>query len=220
MGLNISTASAGGSFLDIVRFDARAGRIFRNDRQDGVTESSELKAFKAVMDMENIEVGWLLFAAGMAPVMVLVPLGEPMPPRPNEDAKQGFRMVMKLDTASAGGMNPIREMAGTSKALVGAISALHDHYLAGLAANPGKLPVVALTGTIPVESGSGAKKSTNYSPVFAITGWVSRPATLVASPRDQAPVSAPAAAPAARAPATGSRIAPPPAAAVGADDFG
>lgn len=176
MALGIDTGSAGGNFLDVASYDARAGRAFRNDRVDGVTEKTDIsRTFKAVFDMENIEVGWLMFAAGTAPAMVLVPLGTAMPPKPSEDFKQGFRLVLKLDAASAGGMNAIREMAGTSKALVNSISKLHDDYLAGLPANPGKLPVVILKDTIPVESGSGTRKSTNYSPVWAITGWAPRP---------------------------------------------
>jgi len=35
-----------------------------------------------------------------------------------------------------------------------------------------------LDDTIPIESGSGAKKSTNYQPVFQIIGWVKRPSGL------------------------------------------
>ena len=223
MGLNINTDMApAGNFLAVAKYDARAGRVFRSDRTpDGVTENIDITMigdtkFSAIMDLAHVEIGWLMFARGAAPIMALVPLGEPMPTRPHEEAKQGFRIVMKLSTKAADGQDQIRELAGSSKALVASISKLHDDYLIGLVAHPGKLPVVTLDETKAVESGSGANRSKNYAPIWTISGWVARPKDLVHSPRTVAP----AAAPAARAPATGSRIAPPPAAAVGADDFG
>ena len=80
---------------------------------------------------------------------------------------------------------------------------LHDEYLAGVGKNGGKLPVVAMTDTVAVESGDGAKKSTNYHPVFEIVSWVARP-------RDLGKGAAPAEVKKAAPPATGSTRAPAP----------
>jgi hypothetical protein len=61
------------------------------------------------------------------------------------------------------------------------VDKLYDDYLAAPESSAGKLPVVALTGTTMITSGSGAQKSTNYAPNFAITNWLARPADLGAA---------------------------------------
>jgi hypothetical protein len=43
---------------------------------------------------------------------------------------------------------------------------------------------VVLKSTVPITTGSGAMKSTNYRPVFEIVGWAPRPADLVWSPKN------------------------------------
>jgi hypothetical protein len=220
MALGLSNASAGGgNFLPIIKYDARAGRMFRVDREDGVSTPHDItRNFKAVFDFENLEVGYINFDTGTAPDFQMVAHGEPLPVRPSEKHRQGTRMTVKLGKEIGG---DCRELAGTANVFLSGIDALHDQYLAGMASNPGKLPVVELTDTIARESGQGAKKSTNYQPIFSIIGWVARPADL--KPRS-APVAtpAPAAAPAAKTPpATGSKVAAAPKAAVlEEEDFG
>lgn len=226
MAFGISYGGGGGNFLPVVKYDARAGRMFRVDKGADGSESIDItKAFKAVFDFENVEVGWIRFGAGAAPDFQLVPLGTQLPAKPSEEHRQGVRMVVRLSKECGG---DVREIAGTSAAFLGGLEKLHDEYLKGLAANPGKLPAIVLADTRAVESGSGAKKSTNYAPVFEIKGWVARPADLVASPRGS---SAPATAQPAQAqaapqkttpPVTGSTkvSAPAAAATAGEDDFG
>lgn len=195
MALGLQTESGGGGdFNKVVKFDARAGRMFRVDReQDGGgswnTENVEVtNGFTAVMDLENIEVGWCLFAAGVAPQLTLVPLGQPLPARPSDQHKQGFRMMMKLGKASGG---DVREISATSKAVLGAVDELHNAYEAGKAANPGKLPVVALTGSKPIVSTGKGQTSTNYSPIFEIKSWIDRPAELGGAGKAEVPEPAP-----------------------------
>ena len=194
MGLGLQTG--GGAFTDFVKYDARAGRIFRHDKVDGVANDVDItKNFKAVFDLENIQVGWMRFGAGVGPDMHLVPLGQPLPPQPPNPSgdkanayKQGFRVVMKL-AAGCGG--DVREMSSSAGVTIAAIDTLYDAWKAGLAENPGKLPVVALVDAEPITSGSGAKKSTNYKPDFQIVGWAARPADLVPSTRGPSQESAP-----------------------------
>lgn len=207
MALGLNTGSGGGNFLPIVKYDARAGRMFRVDREDGVSTPVDItRNFKAVFDFEALEVGYINFNTGSAPDFVMVPFGHPLPERPSENHRQGMRMTLKL-SAELGG--DVREIAGTSAALIKGVDGLHDAYIVGMVQNPGKLPVVVLADTLAVESGAGTKKSTNYQPVFEITGWVKRPSGL--EPRAGEPAR-PGSFPAAKVapPATGSTRAAPP----------
>ena len=218
LGFSYGGSGGGADFLPIVKFDARAGRFFRVDREDGVSTPHDItRNFKAVFDFENLEVGWISFNAGSAPDFQMVPFGTDRGPKPSDNHKGGIRMSVKLSGECGG---DCRELAGTSGAMMKGIDLLHDEYLAGAVANPGKLPVVVLEDTIPIESGSGAKKSTNYQPVFQIIGWVKRPGGLNdggnAQPEKfiQPSMSAPKA-----PPSTGStRAAPPKAKVAVADD--
>ena len=186
LGLNVdSGGGSGGSFTPVVKYDARAGRIFRVDRQqvDGAWDTKNVEItndFTAVMDLENIEVGWALFQAGVMPSLAMVKHGNALPEKPSDKHKHAFRLQMKLGKAAGG---DVREMAATARCVLAAVDALHTEYEAGRAANPGKLPVVSLGGTIAVTSegkdAQGNKQtSTNYQPVWKIDRWVDRPAEL------------------------------------------
>lgn len=180
--------SAGGDFLPIVKYDARAGRIFRMDRVDTgqgfVNEPVDITAsFKAIVDFENIETGWVDFSTGGAPDFRLVPMGTALPQRPSDKHKNGIRFMLKL-SKDCGGEKPIREIAGTAKAFLSGVEKVFDEYDAQRAENPGKLPVIVMDGSTPIKSGSGDKQSTNYVPKFKIAGWAAR-GDLVFQPKGQ-----------------------------------
>lgn len=183
MALGISTeAGSSEGFMGYVQYDAKAGRAFRPDRtQDsaGNWETNKVEItneFVAVMDFENLKVGWIAYPAASAPIMHLVPLGQPLPPKPEGDKfKQGFQMILKLGKDCGG---DVRTFSHTAKAVLGPIDELHDAYVKGVKSNPGKLPIVKLVKTTPVTSGSGDKKSTAYHPTFEIVKWVDRPPEL------------------------------------------
>lgn len=227
LGLDYSSGSGGGDIVPFVKYDARAGRFFRNDRSEvngsySNTPVDITSTFKAVLDLENIEVGYLRFAAGSAPEFQLVKLGQPMPAKPADAKwKQGVRVMMKLH-ASCGG--DIRETSSNAAAFLKGVDELHTTYQAQAAANPGKLPIVTLKTTIPVTSGSGDKKSTNYQPVFEIIGWAARPVDLVHVAKQSGAQPAQTQPAAASAPATGSTQVSAPTAKqlepAGADGFG
>ena len=182
MALGLNLGGVGGrDFLPIIKYDARAGRMFRVDREDGVTIPHDItKNFRAVFDFENLEVGYIHFAAASPPSYVMVPLGQPLPTSPSPEHKQGLRMCVKLSSDIGG---DVRELSGNSSAFLTGIDALHTEYEAGKVSNAGKLPVVALADTLAIESKGQGQKSTNYRPVFQIIAWVDRPKDLVASPR-------------------------------------
>lgn len=242
MALNfgfMNQPEGGQTFLPFVKYDSRAGRMFRVDKKaDGSTENVDItRSFKALVDLENVETGWMHFAAGAAPIYALSRHDEPNPPKPVAEAKEGVRLVLQLGAACGG---DVREISSNAKSMLVGISDLHSAYEAGLKDNPGKLPIVVLSDTKPVVTTGKNGSSTNYMPVFEIVGWAPRSSQLVWSPKgntvmEAAAPAAPAAptfAPAsnAQAPRTGSTlVAPPaqtatftapPAASVSEDDFG
>lgn len=225
MAFGFNYESSAGDIVPVLKFDARAGRFFRVDRSDGQNNPVDItQNFKAVMDFENIEVGYINFPAGAAPEFRMVPIGSQMPENPGGKFRQGIRMMLKLGKDCGG---DIREIATTAKAVLGAFDSCHNEYLAGVKANPGKLPVVELETTVPIvtqgrdEKGNPVK-TTNYAPVFKIASWVNRPDDLVFVPKGggSSPAASPAAPaqPAATPPATGST--PVSAPASDDDDFG
>lgn len=181
LGLNYSSGGNGGDIIPFVKYDARAGRFFRRDRseQGGQYVNNDVditSSFKAVIDLENIEVGYMKFGAGSAPEFQLVRLGEPMPHKPADAGfKQGARLMMKLHSGCGG---DVRECSSNAAAFLKGIDDLHTEYEAQKGANAGKLPVVVLKSTLPITSGQGTKKSTNYQPIFEISGWAPRPVDL------------------------------------------
>ena len=95
------SAGSSGDFTPVLKYDSRAGRLFRSDRTevDGRWVNTPVditRNFKAIFDMENLETGWIEFNANSAPVFSVVKLGEPLPPRPTPTAKNGARVMLKL----------------------------------------------------------------------------------------------------------------------------
>jgi hypothetical protein len=223
MGSNVfgfsTEPSQGGDFTPIVKYDARAGRFFRVDRIDTGSgfENNPVDitgVFKALVDFENIEVGWIDFVPGSAPSFVLVPMGQQLPDKPSPRHKNGVRFMLKL-AKDCGGDKPIREVAGTSKAFLSGIEAVYVQYQAEKAKHAGQLPAIMLEKTTPIKTGTGEKSSTNYHPTFKIVGWAPR-GDLAPQSKVMTNGSGQA------APATGGSRAVPPqqAAAVSPGDFG
>ena len=214
LGFSFSGGGSSGDIIPIVKYDARAGRMMRRDRVNGEYDSVDItRTFKAVMDLENIEVGTINFNTGGAPDFAVARIGTTPPPPPSADHKPGCRMLIKLGKDCGG---DVRELSATAKVFLRGLDDLHTAYLKDAPANPGKLPVVSLKDTVAITAGEGARKSTNYAPVFEITGWVARPTDLVYVPKARTEASPPVAT--AAAPSTGSTPVAAPAASE--DDFG
>lgn len=203
----------GGSFLPIIKYDARSGRVSRRDRENGENHDVDItKNFKAIFDFENVEIGWICFPSGGAPEfrMARYTDGKPVEKPAGEGFKRGVRFVVKLSKECGG---DVREFASNAGAFLDGAKALHDAYEAGSKANPGKLPIVELKDSVAKTSTGGALKTTNYVPVWEITGWVKRPDDLVYTARSSSASSSSSA-----PPATGSTKVDAPAG--GDDDFG
>lgn len=201
MGLGFNTeTSSGGKFLPVVKFDAKSGDMIAVNREpvgDGTWEKKEVEISlpaKVVMDLENIEIGWLSFAPTYSAVMVRG--GEKMPPKPTPDHKQAVRMRVLFRE------HGLREFSPTSKTLLRSIDALHDQFLEQLPANRGKMPVVTIEGTETIKIQTPQGELRFKAPRWSITGWVAPPADMVnntttaqQAPQPAAPTPAPKPAP-------------------------
>jgi len=219
LGFTLEPA-AGGEFTGLCKYDARSGRIFRVERVNTgngfVSEPVDITAtFRAVADFDNMQSGWMDFPPGSAPSFALVPLAAitagtiDRPAQPSIKHKHGVRFRLKLSKACSGESKPIREIAGTAKAFLNGIAEVYREYTVTRQNYPGQLPVLTLVSALPVVSGTGATRSTNYQPKFHIDGWKPRPEDMPAV------VTQPAMAivtplPPPTAPVTGAQTVPPP----------
>ena len=220
MALGFSEGNGGGGDrMDYIKYNAKAGRMYRIDRENSGSgwetfENEITNDFTAIMDLENIEVGWMHFPAGASPSFALSRIGEPKAARPSPDHREGFRVTMKLSQACAGGKPAIRELTGNAAVARRGMDDLHNDYLAGVGANAGMLPVVKLEKVLSVTTENKHGKQTNYQPVFKIIKWQKRPDDLVFKP-SAAPGPVASSAP----PSTGStRVDPPKAKAAELED--
>ena len=214
MALGLSMGD--GNFTPYAKYDARAGRWFTKGA-DGDIDITD--GFTAVFDLETVEVGWMIFASGVAPVYVVQDIALGVPPKPPGDMKQGFKMNIALPSAIAGG--GVREVSSTAKSMIGVIDRLHTEYSGAPEKSQGKLPVVKMNGTTVVETKGPSGMTRNYAPNLQIVSWVARPESM---PKKQVAAQMFAAAPTyAAPPSTGSTQVPPPvqqAAPAAAMDFG
>jgi len=162
--------AASGDFLPIITFAATTGEwLAHNSENDGSgwnrTRDEIDIPCKVVMDLENIEEGWILIAQGHVD-MALGKHGDGVPDRPSADHKPGFRIT--LGNKSLG----VRQFSHTAKTVRGAISRLHDQWIKERGANPGKMPVVELgkPETIEMDGKNGPLRF--KAPSFSIVGWV------------------------------------------------
>ena len=206
LGFNLQTGG-GGDILPIVKWDAKAGDLIKQDRYqaaDGTWQKDEQELGLPIqigMDLANIEVGWLSFAAG-APDFQMVKAGEPLPAQPSPDHKQAFRV--RIGSSDLG----LREFSHSAKTVLRAMDTLYNQFEAEAPANPGKLPVVTITGTDRVKVNSPNGELTFKAPVWSITSWIDRPAMMdggAAAPSEPAPAAAVSQPPAAAEP-TGANL--------------
>lgn len=206
----------GGERLPILKYDARAGRLFVNNRmQDSagnwVTEQTDITMQSPLfaVDFGTLECGWSFFASGVAPMWAVAPYGQPTPTRPVSPGKDDkgkdltFKSAFRVKVMGKG-IGGVREFGGSANALIGGLNDLHTEFEAAPEAASGMLPVVKMVNTIPIKSG----QSTNYQPVFAIQQWVPRPDIL--GPRTVLPPIAGARSAAPPASAQSSNHVPPP----------
>jgi hypothetical protein len=167
--------SSSATFLPLLTYDARAGRMFKRDRVQGSsgweTKQEDITSAPPTfaVDFLSIEVGWAAFTP-TGPNFVMAPLGQPQPAKPSPDHKNGF----KLKVYGPQQLGGVREFSSSSKAVMGAIDDLHNAYTQAPEAAQGKIPVVQMTGTKPIVAKGPQGTTTNYAPVFSIVQWTDR----------------------------------------------
>jgi hypothetical protein len=172
----IGKRKSGGNYLPMLKYDARVGTLFLQDRvyENGQWETEARDVtdkFRAAFDVGNLQRGWIKFPKGAAPETKLAKIGEDYGDPPDDKFQEGIRVLVKMD-ASLGG--DVRELMSTAAALWNAMDALHDAYLAGAADHPGALPVVDLADRVETKTTAG----TSVTPVFKVVGWIPRPPDL------------------------------------------
>ena len=193
LGINTEASSGGGKFLPIVKFDAKAGDMIVVNREpagDGTWDKNEVEVElpqKVVMDLGNIEIGWISFSPSYSAHLVKV--GERMPMKPSDDHKQAVRIKVLFKD------HGLREFTPTSKTVLRAIDTLHDQYVEQAPAHKGKMPVVTIDGTETVKIQTPQGELRFKVPKWQITGWVDPPAAFGEADAP-APVAAPKPAPA------------------------
>ena len=133
--------SSGGDFLPIVKYDARAGRMFRVDRDPISGEKTQVDItgpdLRFAIDFGSLQVGYVQFTAN-GPVRSMAPYGKPLPAQPQDKddsgklvSKPGFYVLI-----AGKGVGGIREWCSNAAILLGALDELYQ----GLRAVPGGTP--------------------------------------------------------------------------------
>ena len=166
-------------FVDIVKFDANAGRLFRIDYDINTREKVPVDITvpppKFAFDFGTLQLGYAHFAPD-GPDYRLVPEGKELPAQPPDRDEKGrpkFRFVFKAQLYGKilGG---IREWSSAANCVHDAVDDLYQKFKAAPEAWQGKIPIVTLTKTLPISVGKGARKRTLYAPCFVITDWTDR----------------------------------------------
>lgn len=207
-------------FLPICKFDARSGKFFKVEKQPG-QQANDIElppGTKFAVDFGTLEAGWVMFTT-QGPVRHMKPYVEgqetiPQPPDKDSEGKMMFRPGFYVKLAG-NALDGVREWIGASAAVMNAMDDLYNQVSRTPETAAGQIPIVSIPSTVAIKSGTGARSSTNYAPVFKVEAWTPRPDVL--GPRTvpvrSAPVAAQAAALAPQQPATPPMQTPPPAAA-------
>jgi hypothetical protein len=184
LGFSAQSSGSNGDILPIIKWDTKAGDMIRQDRRqesDGVWVKDEAEiAFPVqfIMDMENIEIGYLSFASG-APDFRVAKIGAARPECPPDigpDGKPAFKdcFRVRLYNKDFG----LREFSHTAKTVMRPMDVLHDQYESEKANNPNKVPVVEVSGSEVVKIATPQGELRFKPPVMRITQWVDRPAAM------------------------------------------
>jgi hypothetical protein len=195
--LNVSKAT---DVPDIVKYDARAGRLFKveYDRDAREKQSIDISSPppRFAVDFGSLEVGYVRYTA-TGPDYHMKPEGvRPMAQQPADKDENGRLLYragfrLKIYGKVLGGL---REWSSAASCVLEALDELYGRFREAPEAAKGLIPIVELSRTIPVTFGKGAKASTSYAPCFAITGWTGRVTEMGERtvPAPTAPAAAPA----------------------------
>jgi hypothetical protein len=182
----------GADFLPILKFDARIGTFYTQDRvfRDGewTTEQHDVsERLVLIIDLKNAQQGWFLFPKGAAPERVLAaPDATDIGEAPSDKHQEGIRVLVRIPDDAVG----TRELMSTALGFYEGLNELHDQYVAERDEHSGKVPLCELVDCREKKLASG----TTWVPEFRIVDWVDRPddmpLTVSPSPKPKAKVPA------------------------------
>jgi hypothetical protein len=169
-------------FAERVKYDARAGRFFNVDYNIDTRETTLndiTQQAKFAFDIGSIEVGYAHFAT-TGPDFRVVPEGQPLPPQPMDKDDQGRLMFKPTFRAKLYGsvLGGLREWSSAANAVLESVDDVYNKSRAAPEAQSGKIPIIQLTKSIPVQMGKGVRQTVVYTPCFAIVGWTERVAEM------------------------------------------
>ncbi len=183
MALGLQKSGGDGDFTPVFKFNAISGdaviasSIKVNDAWEKQEKQVSFPA-KFIFDFADLEVGWMQFSSA-GPSFAMVKLGQPLPTKPDENHKQGFRV--KMFSKEYG----LCVFSNSSKTIAEVMDVLHDQYQKEEKANAGKVPVVEIKGIekVSVKTKEGAK---NYKrPVWSIVSWVAKPEGMTVKVKEE-----------------------------------
>jgi hypothetical protein len=119
-----------------------------------------------VMDLANIQTGWLRFDSGAAPDRAIDVNGV-RAPRPSDRHKRGF--ICRVFSRTS--FNGVGEFSSNASSVCTVIRELYKDYRSMANDERDKVPVIAVVGS----SVSKGRNGTFYAPTFMIKTWVPRP---------------------------------------------
>jgi hypothetical protein len=169
--------------VDRIRYDATAGRMFCVNYNPDTREKDLLDITlpppRFALDFGGLEVGFIKFSAG-APDFKVVAEGRPLPAQPMElDEKKQLTYRSGFRIRCFGRvLDGLREWSSTAECVSQALEDCYARFREAPEAAKGQIPIVELSKTLPVTSGSGKRARTLYVPVLNIVGWTDRPACM------------------------------------------
>lgn len=125
---------------------------------------------------DTLKTGWGKMQEGAAPEWTWdVAIGK-RGPQPSEEHKRGFSIKMIVDGDEV-------EWSSTGTGPVMGFQTLFSDVQAGVANNPGKVPVIKYTGSEALKVGKGSTRK----PHFKIEKWIDKPLTGAAADFANAP---------------------------------
>jgi hypothetical protein len=186
IGMNFDTSGTGRKFLPRVNFDAKSGDmtiINREPQSDGTWEKTEIELkypVHAVCDIMNFEFGWSAFVDGKYD-SVYSKAGSKIPAQPTEAHKQAIKLRMFFKE------HGLREFSSSSVNVLRVIDAIHTQAVDEQEANPGKVPVITITGVESIKMQSKKGEVKFKIPVMEISKWVDVPAEMKEAAKAEAP---------------------------------
>ena len=173
-----------GQFLDYINYNAVSGKWIAKNGDEEI----EVQDFKVLCDLENLQVGWLAWVPTTdgknRPDFQPYPKLDQPTAKPGDSYEIATRFNMSFPKKTEIG---VREWTCKSNIGKDAVQELFNAFMSAKDDNKGKVPVVHCKGTKAEKNYHG---TTNYKPIFEITGWKDRPDEL--PNQIAAPTTAPA----------------------------